>query len=234
MVPTWATQVGEPDPRLRDGRRRRVGRAQRGNEYRFYNSHAAVPVEQKLFRRVAVADATTRPQETLALLSKAQMADHLIDELWKAHFIDRQIRYTLEGLFGTEPDPSLVRLIRSRIPALSPAEIRAELGRLRVTFDFPDVPHRPAAASAVVTGDVVGPGPSAGAGCDAPRGEDHPASPPSELSIYLLSPVRSVPEATARECLESLLGQSNYILATDRQDATRSGRATGSASTGPG
>jgi hypothetical protein len=108
-----------------------------GNEWRIYNSHATVPVEQKLFRIVRVADPDTHPGETLRLLAKAQMADHLIDVLWKSDFVDRQIKDALVQLFGPEPDPGLVRLIRGKAPALSPAEVRSSLGRLRTTFDFP-------------------------------------------------------------------------------------------------
>jgi len=108
-----------------------------GNEWRIYNSHATVPVEQKLFRTVRVADPDTRPGETLRLLAKAQMADHLIDVLWKSDFVDRQTKDALVGLFGPEPDPALVRLIRAKAQALSPADVRSSLGRLRTTFDFP-------------------------------------------------------------------------------------------------
>jgi hypothetical protein len=110
-----------------------------GNEWRIYNSHAPVPVEQKLFRVVRVADPDTHAEQTLKLFAKAQMADHLIDAFWKSDFVDRQIRDALGRLFGPEPDPSLVRLIRAKASALSPAEVRASLGRLRTTFDFPVV-----------------------------------------------------------------------------------------------
>jgi len=113
-----------------------------GNAWRIYNSHAAVPVEQKLFRVVHVADPDDHAGETLRLLAKAQMADHLIDDLWKSDFVDRQIRDALQRLFGPEPDPSLVRLVRSKASALAPAEVRKSLGRLRTTFDFPIVTAR--------------------------------------------------------------------------------------------
>jgi hypothetical protein len=114
-----------------------------GNEWRIYNSHATVPVEQKLFRTVRVANPDTRPGETLRLLAKAQMADHLIDVLWKSDFVDRQIKDALVGLFGPEPDPALVRLIRAKAQALSPADVRSSLGRLRTTFDFPVAASQP-------------------------------------------------------------------------------------------
>ena len=63
-----------------------------GSTRRIYNSHAAVPVEQKLFRVVRIADPEDHAEETLRLLAKTQMADHLIDDLWKSDFVDRQIR----------------------------------------------------------------------------------------------------------------------------------------------
>ena len=110
-----------------------------GNEWRIYNSHAPVPVEQKLFRVARVADPDSHPEQTLQLLAKAEMSDHLIDALWKSEFVDRQVRDVLARVFGADPDPSLVRLIRARAPSLTPAEIRASLGRLRATFDFPVV-----------------------------------------------------------------------------------------------
>ena len=110
-----------------------------GNEWRIYNSHATVPVEKKLFRVVRVADPETHAEQTLKLLAKAQMADHLIDALWKSDFVDRQIKDALVQLFGPEADPALVRVIRAKAAALSPAEVRASLSRLRTTFDFPVV-----------------------------------------------------------------------------------------------
>jgi hypothetical protein len=110
-----------------------------GNAWRIYNSHAAVPVEQKLFRVVHIADPEEHAEETLRLLAKAQMADHLIDDLWKSDFVDRQIRDALQRLFAPEPDPSLVRLVRAKTSALTPVEVRKSLGRLRTTFDFPIV-----------------------------------------------------------------------------------------------
>src|SRR5664280_1897274 len=55
-----------------------------GDEWRIYNSHATVPVEKKLFRVVRVGDPETHADQTLKLLTKAQMADHLIDALWKS------------------------------------------------------------------------------------------------------------------------------------------------------
>jgi len=141
-----------------------------GNEWRIYNSHATVPVEQKLFRVVRLTEPETHPAQTLQLLAKAQMADHLIDALWKSDFVDRQVRDALAHLFGPEPEPALVRLIRSKAPALTPAEVRASLGRVRTTFDFPIVaaPAGQAAAAPTMPSTPAHPASSAPLAAAAP------------------------------------------------------------------
>jgi hypothetical protein len=111
-----------------------------GNEWRTYNSHATVPVEEKLFRSIRLDDPEANAEGTLRLLSKAQMREKSIDVLWKAHFVDRQIKAAIEAMFGAEPDRSLVSLLRKRAPSLPPADIRAGLRRLRVRLDFPVEP----------------------------------------------------------------------------------------------
>ena len=75
-----------------------------GNEYRLYKSHAKVPVEEKLFRIIQVADAATQPVETLGLLSKSQLQDHLIDQYWKTEFVDR--KFAKPCAPSLEPSPS--------------------------------------------------------------------------------------------------------------------------------
>jgi hypothetical protein len=108
-----------------------------GDEYRIFNSHAAVPIDEKLFRKFHVSDDSPVTTETLDLLSKDRMKDNLIRTLWMAHFVDRQVRDSISRMFGNEPDPSLVRLIRNRLPNLSPSDIRLSLSRSRVHIDFP-------------------------------------------------------------------------------------------------
>jgi len=117
-----------------------------GNEWRIYNAHASVPIEEKLFRRVVIDADEPGAASTLWLLSKSQLQDNQIDALWKSDFVDRQVRDALSGLFSPEPDAALVRLVRSRAASLSPAEVRASLARLRATFDFPVVATSPARA----------------------------------------------------------------------------------------
>jgi hypothetical protein len=108
-----------------------------GNDYRIYNAAVAVPVEDKLFRSVRLTEESAAAEETLALLSKERIRDNDIEVLWNAHFVDRQVRTALEGLFSPESDPSLVRAVRKRVRDLSAKDIRASLARLHARFDFP-------------------------------------------------------------------------------------------------
>ena len=126
-----------------------------GDEYRLYNSHATVPIEEKLFRTVRVSEAGTNPSETLDLLSKERIQENEIEVLWKAHFVDRQVRTAVEQLFATDPDPDagIVRLIRKRVHDLSAKDIKASLRRAQIQFDFPVEPF-----SAATTGSDAGDG----------------------------------------------------------------------------
>lgn len=114
-----------------------------GDSWHIYNSHVVVPVDQKLFRKVRLSEDGALASETLSLLSKERMRENLIDTLWKAHFVDRQIKTALERSFGPEPDASLVRLLRKHAPDLAPSEIRSGLARAQIRFDFPGPPVEP-------------------------------------------------------------------------------------------
>jgi hypothetical protein len=114
-----------------------------GNEYRIYNSHAAVPVEKKLFRSVSITDQSDKLEETLSLLSKKSILKDEMAVLWQAFFVDRTVREKLEHLFGPEADPSVIRLLAAQIGNLSEDEIRASLGRARIRFDYSIDPIAP-------------------------------------------------------------------------------------------
>jgi predicted type IV restriction endonuclease len=109
-----------------------------GDEYRIYNSHAAVDVEQKLFRSVRVSDAANANYvaDTLHLLSKEQMHGRLLDELWKVHFIDGNVSRSIEALFANK-DAGLIRLVCKKAKGVKPAEVRASLKRAKIRIDFP-------------------------------------------------------------------------------------------------
>ena len=109
-----------------------------GDEYRLYNAHAAVDVDEKLFRSIRLSDEDqeTESLETLSLLARERMQqDAVIDTLWKVQFVDRRIRSAVDRLFAQE-DPRLLNLIRKEVSELSPADIRESLRRARVRIDF--------------------------------------------------------------------------------------------------
>lgn len=110
-----------------------------GDEYRIYNSHATVPVEEKLFRSVRISDPESKPAETLRLLSKDLMKERQINRMWEVHFVDRQVQAALHQLFAHdgEPDPSVVRLLEKRIAALTAGDIKASLRRIDVQVSCP-------------------------------------------------------------------------------------------------
>ncbi|GIG98693.1 hypothetical protein Pma05_52660 [Plantactinospora mayteni] len=108
-----------------------------GMQWRIYNAHAPVPIEQKLFRTVRIDD-TEQAVELLSLLTKDNMRDNRIDDLWKGFFVDRQVNVELTSMFsGTEPPAELVALLDRRLPRLTADEVRTSLIRARATFDFP-------------------------------------------------------------------------------------------------
>jgi hypothetical protein len=113
-----------------------------GNDWRLYNSHALVPVEQKLFRTVRLADPDRAAADTLALLSKAALADKVIEQLWKIEIVDRRMKIELDRLLGSEPPDDFVRYLHRRIGELPLGDVRASLARARVTVDYP-APTRP-------------------------------------------------------------------------------------------
>jgi predicted type IV restriction endonuclease len=109
-----------------------------GDEYRIYNTFAKAEAEKKVFRRVRLSDREARGFciDTLLLLSKQQMAEKQIDVLWKAHFIDRQVREAVSMIFR-EPDAALVRMIVKRTKDLQLGEVRDSLRRADLTVRFP-------------------------------------------------------------------------------------------------
>jgi len=108
-----------------------------GDEYRIYNSHAEVDVDEKLFRKVSISDSDSKfLLDTIVLLSKDKMHGSLLDELWKAHFIDRKVRLAFDNLLG-EDDGPLIRAICKKADGVTHSEARAALKRAKITIDFP-------------------------------------------------------------------------------------------------
>ncbi len=118
-----------------------------GDEYRLYNAHAPVEVEEKLFRIVRISELSQDEYalRTLDLLTKDKMGEKRIDALWKAHFVDRHVKLALERILTSE-SRNLVRWIHKRRPELSPSEIRESLKRADIQVEFPLItPHFPQA-----------------------------------------------------------------------------------------
>lgn len=112
-----------------------------GDEYRIYNTHAPVPIDQKLWRSVKVSENTPIVVETLELLARDRLDENRIDALWQAHFVDRKVKQAIKALFEGDNDKPLVTMIRKLAADLSPSEIRASLRRCQLTLDFPATPR---------------------------------------------------------------------------------------------
>lgn len=114
-----------------------------GDEYRIYNSHATVDIDEKLFRAIRISDEAHEQftLDTLDLLSKNKMGEKLINTLWKAHFIDHRVKAALVDILNNE-DGALARLIRKKMPGLSRTEVRDSLSRADIRIDFPALPAR--------------------------------------------------------------------------------------------
>ena len=112
-----------------------------GDEYRLYNAHAPVEVEEKLFRAVRISDLSQEEytRNTLDLLSKDNMKDKRIDALWNAHFVDCRVKIALEELLSDE-NRTLVNWLHRKREELSPSEIRESLQRADIHVDFPISP----------------------------------------------------------------------------------------------
>jgi hypothetical protein len=110
-----------------------------GDEWRFYNSTAAVDAEEKLFRRVRLSDGNhDEALETLSLLARDNIEGNLLEPLWAAHFVDRKVKEALLQMLESR-DAGIVRLIRRKAPKLKPKQVVESLGRLEVRIDSPAV-----------------------------------------------------------------------------------------------
>jgi len=109
-----------------------------GAEWRVFNAHAPVPIEQKLFRTVRVDEDLDGAVAILDLLSKENMRDMRIEEMWNGFFIDRKVHDALTKLFGgSEPAKEIVSAVRHRAADLKLSDVRESLARVRAVFDFP-------------------------------------------------------------------------------------------------
>lgn len=142
-----------------------------GDEWRIYNSHATVPIAEKLLRSFKISDAAGGAEEILGLLSKEQLRTKQIDALWRAHFVDRKVKAALEGFFDPDRDMSLVNHVRSVAKDLTAEDVRGSMRRCKLTLDFPlspgdllkakkpkDAPKAKAPASGITLADIINAG----------------------------------------------------------------------------
>lgn len=115
-----------------------------GDEYRIYNAHAPVDVDEKLFRAVAISDDNSHDLtvDTLLLLSKETLAADDLKDLWDAYFVDCQVQQALNDLLHGD-NSSLVRLIRKTVPDFTPTQIRQSLHRADIRVEFPTTSETP-------------------------------------------------------------------------------------------
>ena len=102
-----------------------------GAEWRVFNAHAPVPIEQKLFRTVRIDEDLDGAKTVLELLSKDNMREMRIEEQWKGFFIDRKVHAALTLLFsGSEPAKEIVSAVRHHSGDLKLSEVRESLARV--------------------------------------------------------------------------------------------------------
>lgn len=113
-----------------------------GDEFRFYNAIVPLDAEEKLFCKLRLSDSTeAEAVKTLRLISRQNMEENLIDVLWSAHFVDRQVRESLKRLVETT-DKRLIRLVRADCPKLAPKDIADSIRRLDIRINSPaDLPE---------------------------------------------------------------------------------------------
>jgi hypothetical protein len=184
-----------------------------GAQWRIYNAHAPVPVEDKLFRSVDLGTDPDAAEEVLGLLSKENMRENRIQELWQGYFVDRQVHQVLTELFtGTEPPRDLVALVAKRIDRLPKPAVRESPVRARAHFDFPvPVPHAP--LSVVPTDPVDQPAPAAA--------RSEPPGPPLRRTAAPRRPVKVTVEERRLKVTDLLrLGRVRPGTLTARYDGT--------------
>ncbi|MGE0027666.1 MAG: hypothetical protein AB7O78_17965 [Thermoleophilia bacterium] len=110
-----------------------------GDEWRLYNAHAPVDVEDKLFRRVRISEDRQAAAEALGYLARENItrAQDVLSNLWEADRADRAVRQAVEQLLTRDPPDWFVSALTKRIDGLTKGQVRAALERLRVQFDVP-------------------------------------------------------------------------------------------------
>ncbi len=80
-----------------------------GNEWRLYNAHAPVDVDDKLFRRVRISEDRAAAAEALGYLVRENItrSRDVLSTLWEADQADRAVGQAVEELFRPAPTRAL-------------------------------------------------------------------------------------------------------------------------------
>jgi len=106
-----------------------------GDEYRIYKVNVPLDADEKLFFQMRLSNCPeAEVTKTLTYISRSNLEDNLLEVIWKAHFVDRRVKQTLQDMIGSA-HKGLIRLIRSRFSDLKPREIAESLRRLDVRID---------------------------------------------------------------------------------------------------
>jgi len=114
-----------------------------GNEYRIYNATAPVDAEEKLFRKVCIADEdASTVSSSLHLISRSNLEENLLNLHWEVHFVDRRVKAAIIEMVNSA-HPGLIRLIHKKVPDLTTKSIAGSLARLDVKIEAPPIPLTP-------------------------------------------------------------------------------------------
>ena len=110
-----------------------------GDEWRLYNAHAPVDVEEKLLRQIRISDDPEAAAEALGYLARENItqAQDVLSALWEAERADRAVRQAVEDLFGAEPPAWFINALARRTNGLTRGQVRSALRRLRIRLDAP-------------------------------------------------------------------------------------------------
>lgn len=115
-----------------------------GNEYRVYNSAAAMNADDKLFCKIKLIDTPLAESATiLSLISKSSLVPSAesLRVFWQTQIVDRRVRDCLRTLVN-KPDKQLIALLKSKIADLRAVDITQSLLRLEPRFHSPVLPSK--------------------------------------------------------------------------------------------
>lgn len=120
-----------------------------GDGYHFYNALAPIHAREKLFCSVRLStDPESEVLRVLQLISRENLQEKNLEQLWKAHFIDRRVKDALKEVI-VNADSKLVSLLKSQAKGLKTKEVVEALRRLEVQISTaPALQPKPSASAA--------------------------------------------------------------------------------------